>query len=78
MIGRFSILLLEVAALGLAIASVVFATTSQSTIDTAIAGMAALVAAQLHALASSQARGRRFDAAVSRRPAPPANDHGGM
>lgn len=79
MIRRLALPALELVMIGGAITAAVSATASQSTIDMAIAGMAALVAAQIHGLAESQARGRRFDAAMSGlRAAPPSNDAGGL
>lgn len=79
MIRRLALPLLELVMIGGAVAAAVSATASQSTIEMAIAGLSALVAAQIHGLAASQARGRRFDAAMSAlRAAPPSNDAGGL
>lgn len=79
MIRRLALPALELAFVGLAIAAAVYATASQSPIEMAIAGMAALVAAQLHGLAATKAANRRIDAAMSSLlPAPPSNDPGGM
>lgn len=79
MIARLALPLLELVMIGGALAAAVSATASRSTVEMAIAGMAALIAAQLRSLAVSQAAGRRFDAAMAGlRAVPPSNDAGGL
>lgn len=80
MIGRLTLVALEWSAAVIAVLAAVSAAGSLAALDMAIAGVAAIAAAQLRAIAISRAAGRRFDHLLSalRAATLPSNDTGGL